>query len=238
MENPGDVTNPTGVVPSQDAAGGAVAGAGDVKPSGEPKLSKEMADLLSKDADAPAPDPSEVEGSVAIKLVVPERLQEHVPAEEIKAYEDAARQIAKRTGVKPEQAQEFLQGLANLNFDLVRARLDQVEKDNEQAVQDQVVAWRREIAADPLLGGHKYTATMALAEEGARRLGGNPAHVAFLRYIGGEEPFPVPLMVKMLHLAASTMREDRIKGLMMNRGPEKRSLEQALYGNKAGSPNR
>lgn len=233
MDSPSELTAPVNVQPNGAGVRTTPNAAGAGEPSGgEPKISKEMAEILAKDADAVPKEAADA--STDIKLVVPERLKDAIAAEDIKLYEDSAREIMKRSGVSAEQAQEFLQGLANLTFDLQRARIDTIEKENIDAVKEQTLAWRREVAADPQLGGHKYNASLALAEEGARRLGGNPGHIAFLRYWSGEEAFPGPLLVKMLHLAAATMREDRINGLILNKGQTKKPLEERLYGPPRG----
>lgn len=217
-----DPAQPSSAVPAPTQ--GAAVPKPDAKPSAE--LEQFLADGTEVDPKTGGPEKLE------LSLTVPEHLKDRVSADQVKLYIDRARDIARREGVPAAKAQAFLQELANLNFDLAASQDTEAVTQQEQQAQELVLAWKREIATDPQLGGTRYTQTMVDAEDGARRLGGHALAVAFIRHLRGEEVMPGPMLVKAFQLAAATMREDRIHGLTMKRGPETRTLEQALYGSQ------
>jgi hypothetical protein len=155
-----------------------------------------------------------------------------VTGDQVRGYVDRAKEVARREGIQPKHAQALLQELANFNFDLTRSQIAEAETKAEQDRGERALAWKREVATDPILGGTRFTSTMSQAEDGARKLGGHAATVAFIRHMRGEEVIPGPMLVRMFHLAAATMREDRINGLMMSRGQEPRAFQDVLYGPK------
>lgn len=190
-----------------------------------PAASPEMEEFLKAGLDGKPPAPG-----TEIDFEVPETLKERLTDDVKKMLIGRARDIARIENIPPNKVQAILQGLVEAQGELTASAESEAEKAEQDAAEELVLAWKREIASDPQLGGAKYTSSMVLAEDGARRLGGHVGAVAFLRHLRGEEVMPGPLLVRMFHLAGATMKEDRIAGLVMKKGPESRTLGEALYG--------
>jgi hypothetical protein len=184
-----------------------------------------MAEFLKTGLDGKPPEPG-----TEIDFTVPDSLKESMTDDVKKAFINRANDIARHENLKPSQVRAVLQGLVELQGDLTASASSEANTAAEREAEEMVLSWKREIAQDPQLGGQRYTSSMVLAEDGARRLGGHVGAVAFLRHLRGEEVIPGPLLVRMFHLAAATMKEDRIAGLVMKKGPESKTLGEALYG--------
>jgi hypothetical protein len=142
-----------------------------------------------KPSEAPASD---------LKLTVPNDLKD------LFGKPDDFVTAAKGAGLTQKQ----LDAVMAVHFDRVKAAVQSAEQGREKAR----LETRRELLADPKLGGANLQKTMQVAERGARALGGSALAVKLAKHLRGEETIDGLTLVRAFHMAGLESSEDRLGG--------------------------
>lgn len=183
------------------AAADAATKAGDLAQVFDDDPEKAAADKAAADK-AAADAAAKAGGDLSLK--VPDDLKDRVTEDISKAYLAKAKEL----GVTQKQ----LQGLADLNFDLTRQQQTAFDAESDRERDELRLSWKRDLMTDPQLGGAKLKASMALAERGARALGGSALAVKLAQHLRGEEVIDGPTLVRAFHMAGLSVSEDTLGG--------------------------
>jgi hypothetical protein len=143
-------------------------------------------------------------GGLALSLKVPDDLKDYLGDDSAQVYAKKAQDL----GLDQKQ----LQGLADLNFEMTRQRQAALEQENKREADEVTLAWKRELMTDPQIGGAKLKESIAVAQRGARALGGTALAVKLAQHLRGEEIIDGPTLIRAFHMAGLAQGEDRLGG--------------------------